>query len=373
MILHVYRTYFPETQGGLEETIRQICLNSKKHGFSHQIFTLADISKPDRIDFPEAEVLRYPLSFEIASCGFSRSAALAFRSIASGADLIHYHYPWPFADLLDIMWAIEKPRIVTYHSDIVRQKGLGVLYAPLRNLFLRKADRIVASSPNYCRTSDILESFAHKIHVIPFGLDENTYPGGELSENTQWVKGLDRAYFFFVGVLRYYKGLQYLLSAVKDKPYAILIAGKGPVGKQLRLQAEEEKLSNVYFLGHISDREKIALMKGARAIVFPSCERSEAFGITLLEGAMCSKALISAEVGTGTSYINQDNVTGLVVPPKNSRLLAEALDQLFIDSDLAKRMGRNARRRFLTEFTGERMGKRYAELYRNIMESVVDT
>lgn len=372
-ILHVYRTYFPETQGGLEETIRQICLNSREHGFTHRVFTLADIAAPDRINLPEAEVFRFPLSFEIASCGFSRSGAMAFKTIAAWADLIHYHYPWPFADLLDVMFGVEKPRIVTYHSDIVRQKGLGLLYAPLRNFFLRKANRIVASSPNYCRTSVILQTVESKVCVIPFGLDETAYPDGSLPKRTALMKEYGDGYFFFVGVLRYYKGLKYLLAAVKNKPYVILIAGSGPVEQQLKKQAEEQNLSNVYFLGHISDQEKIALMKGARAIVFPSCERSEAFGITLLEGAMCSKALITAEIGTGTSYINKDGVTGIVVPPRNSQSLAAALDKLFNDTNLADQMGKNARMRFLAEFTGDRMGKRYANLYREILGLIINT
>ncbi len=372
-ILHVYRTYFPETQGGLEETIRQICLNSGEYGFTHRIFTLADITTPDRIDLTEAEVFRFPLSFEIASCGFSKSGAMAFKKIASWADLIHYHYPWPFADLLDVMFGVEKPRVVTYHSDIVRQKGLGRLYAPLRYFFLRKADRIVASSPNYYRTSAVLQAVESKVSVIPFGLDETVYPDGSFLNNTALLKEYGEGYFLFVGVLRYYKGLKYLIEAVKNKPYVILIAGSGPVEQQLKKQAEEQKLSNIYFLGHISDQEKIALMLGARAIVFPSCERSEAFGITLLEGSMCSKALITAEIGTGTSYINLDGVTGIIVSPKDSLSLAEALDKLYNDPSLADRMGKNARMRFLAEFTGDRMGKRYADLYREILDPIIKT
>ncbi|MEJ2613012.1 MAG: glycosyltransferase, partial [Candidatus Thiodiazotropha sp.] len=104
-----------------------------------------------------------------------------------------------------------------------------------------------------------------------------------------------------------------------------------------------------------------------RAVVFPSHLRSEAFGVTLLEGAIHSKPLISTEIGTGTSYINIDGESGFVVPPADAKSLREAMLRLAQDEALAQRMGRAARQRYETLFTGRVMGERYVGLYKRLL------
>jgi len=124
-------------------------------------------------------------------------------------------------------------------------------------------------------------------------------------------------FFLFVGVLRQYKGLNILLEAMRGAPYKAVIAGIGPLEKTLKRQAKRLTLDNVSFPGYISDELKIALLTLCRGIVLPSYLRSEAFGVFLLEGAMMSKPLISAEIGSGTNYININEHTGLTVAPES--------------------------------------------------------
>src|SRR5690606_1882198 len=114
-------------------------------------------------------------------------------------------------------------------------------------------------------------------------------------------------------------------------PYRIVIAGSGPIEGELKRQAAELNLRNVHFLGHVSDREKVALFKLSRAVVFPSYLRSEAFGVTLLEGAMFGRPLISTEIGSGTSHVNIHGETGLVVPPGSPKALRAGMDRLYED------------------------------------------
>jgi len=147
----------------------------------------------------------------------------------------------------------------------------------------------------------------------------------------------------------------------------VVIVGSGPVEKELRQQAQRLGLDNVIFAGFVSDREKMALFRLCRAVVFPSYLRSEAFGVTLLEGAMSARPLISAEVGSGTSHVNIHGETGLVVPPGDSAVLRAAMDELHRDPRRARLMGQNARRRYEELFTGGRMGERYADAYRRIL------
>ena len=147
---------------------------------------------------------------------------------------------------------------------------------------------------------------------------------------------------------------------------SVVIAGAGPTEGSLRKEAGRRNLKNVTFLGEISPSLKVALLQNARGIVFPSHLRSEAFGVTLLEGLMYGKPLISCEIGTGTSYVNQHGETGLVIPPSDARSLREAMLSLSSDRDAAEKMGAKAKERFNTLFTGKSMGAAYAELYREL-------
>jgi rhamnosyl/mannosyltransferase len=365
-VLHVYRTYFPDTQGGLEEVIRQICRNTQIHGVESRVFCLSAAGQ-SVITREEAQVHRYHKTWEVASCGVSLSALSGFKYLVAWADIVHYHFPWPFADLLHLLAQVKKPTVVTYHSDIVRQQGLLKLYRPLMRQFLGQVDCIVATSPNYAASSEELIRFADKVEVIPIGLDEASYPPAQ-DETTEAIKSrCGQGFFLFIGVLRYYKGLHILLEAIRHTDLRVVIAGFGSIETELRTQAKQLGLENVQFLGYVSDGEKIALIQLAKAIVFPSHLRSEAFGVTLLEGAMFGRPLISTEIGTGTSYVNIHGVTGLVVPPADDEALRQAMLRLDTDARLSEELGRGALQRYLQLFTGKLMGENYVQLYRKLL------
>lgn len=370
-VLHVYRTYFPDTQGGLEEVIRQICLSTSKLGVSNRVFTLSDAPSPALVSRQEADVVRVHKTFEIASCGFGLSGVRTYRAEVERADLVHYHFPWPFSDLLHLLAGRAKPSVLTYHSDIVRQQALLAVYRPLMNAHLASMDRIVATSPNYFATSDVLSRFSAKVDVIPIGLDEPSYPA--IVEDSQALaacrKRFGEDFFLFVGVLRYYKGLHILLDAIKGAAYKVVIVGSGPVEDELKKQAAQLGLDNVVFAGYVPDEEKMALYRLCRAVVFPSYLRSEAFGVTLLEGAMSSRPLISAEVGSGTSHVNIDGETGLVITPGSSQALRVAMDCLYQDDELVARLGANARIRYERLFGAGLMGERYLDTYSSVLAS----
>ena len=362
-VLHVYRTYFPDSQGGLEEVIRQICLNTQSSNVESRVLSLSPSPDPAVVNLPEAQVFRAKLTFEIASCGMSLSALSLFRDLVEWADLVHYHFPWPFADFLHFYAKVSKPTLVTYHSDIVRQRALNAFYTPLMKRFLRSVDRIVCTSPNYFVTSKILPSFEDKTEIIPIGITEspNLEPSRGLLDSTK--KKYGENFFLFVGVLRYYKGLHILLEAIKDASFSVVIVGSGPTEGELQTQAKALGLNNLIFTGYLPDEEKIALLKLCKCIVFPSYMRSEAFGVTLLEGAMHGKPLISTEIGSGTTHVNVDGQTGLIVPPAAPKALRKAMDQIWDRPEMATLMGKRARERYKRLFTGELMGTRYAHLY----------
>ena len=366
-VLQFYRTYFPATQGGAEEAIRQICVATQKHGVQHCVLTLAPVSKTEVLSRPEADVIRVPLQWEPASCSMGIDALRAYREQAEWADVIHIHYPWPFADLVHLVSGVSKPVVVTYHSDILRQRWLQVLYSPLRHWFLSRAQRLVATSPHYQDSSPILKRFREKSEVIPLGLSLETYTKATDATLRNVLAQYGEGFFLFVGVLRYYKGLHILLEAAVQSGLPVVIAGSGPEELRLKRQARELGVTNVHFAGFVSNDVKAALYTLCRAVVFPSFMRSEAFGVTLLEGQWYSKPLISCEIGTGTSYVNKHGETGLVVPPGDAKAFAGAMTILYQEPDNARRYGEAGRRRLESVFSGEKVGADYVRVYRELI------
>src|SRR3546814_1288639 len=112
---------------------------------------------------------RSRLDFEFASTGFSVSVFRDFAQLIKTVDIVHYHFPWPMMDLAHFANRVKKPTILTYHSDVVKQKQLLKLYQPLQRRFLASVDRIVAESPNYAASSPVLARFDHKVSIIPIG------------------------------------------------------------------------------------------------------------------------------------------------------------------------------------------------------------
>lgn len=366
-VLHFYKTYHPDSVGGVEQAIRQICVGSGRLGVTNTVLSLSRQSNLVPFEFEGHTVHRVPLNAEIASNAISVQSIGALARLAEQADVVHYHFPWPFMDLAHFMARVKKPTVVTYHSDIVRQRHLLRLYQPLKHRFLRSVDAIVATSPNYLGSSAVLARYPEKTRAIPFGLDRGSYPQPDPDRLAHWRARVGPKFFLFVGVLRYYKGLHILLEAAAGLDYPIVIVGAGPIEQELKEQAARLGLTNVLFVGAIDEPDKAALLTLCYAVSFPSHLRSEAFGISLLEGAMYGKPMISSEIGTGTTYINVDGDTGLVVPPSDPLALRAAMRRLWDDPELARAMGRRAAARFEELFTSEQMAASYTALYHELV------
>jgi glycosyltransferase involved in cell wall biosynthesis len=366
-ILHFFKTYYPETMGGIEQVIFQIAEGGFRHGFESEVLYLSERGAARNEKVGHHLTHRSKLDLHVASTGFSLSVLKDFAELAKKADIVHYHFPWPYMDLVHFFSRIKKPAVVSYHSDIVKQKTLLKLYQPLMNRFLSSVDCVVASSPNYAASSPVLTHFKNKVRVVPYGLDRQTYPKPSAEKLALWRERLGERFFLFVGALRYYKGLDYLLEAANTTQLPVVILGGGHLEVELKAQASQLGLTNVHFLGGLPDEDKAALLTLCYAFVFPSHLRSESFGISLLEGAMYGKPMISCEIGSGTTYINIAGETGLVVPPRDSVALAAAMTTLWNQPSMTAAMGEAAERRFEAVFSSDSMAKSYAEIYRSLL------
>ena len=368
--LHVYRTYFPDPPGGLQEAIRQMALSTQGFGVENTIFTLSPNPSAADLNLSEGRVIRRKSWAAPASCDIGGLSAFScFSREAREADVIHYLFPWPFADILRSVARPARPEVLTYISDIVRQKWLGRAYAPLMWRTLKAMKVIVANCPAYARTSPVLSdpTIRDKVRIIPLGIEESSYPKSGDEQVFDRI-GIDsqEPFFLFVGVLRYYKGLDYLIRAAGSVKARIVIAGSGPEGERLLRLREEVKAENVVFAGQVSDLEKTSLIRRCQALVLPSHQRSEAYGMVLVEASMYGRPLISCEIGTGTSFVNAHEETGFVVDPENTEALTWAMNMFLAEEKLVRDMGSAARLRYERMFSGEALGKAYADLFREI-------
>ncbi|WEX08345.1 glycosyltransferase [Chelativorans sp. AA-79] len=359
-VLHVFKTYLPDSFTGIERVIWEIAEGLAPEGVESCVLSLGERVGAGR--YPVGSHFGYQAKRDLymASTGLSLSVFKAFRELSRTADIVHYHFPWPMADLLHLLERPDRPTVVTYHSDIVRQRVLRRLYEPMMRRFLDGVDRIVATSPNYAESSAVLRRYRDKTSVIPIGLADEEAPSVALVE--EWRQRMGEGFFLFVGALRYYKGLPFLLDAAERTGLPLVIAGKGAMEAEIRAR----KLPNLQLVETFSDRDKAALLHLCRAFVFPSHLRSEAFGVALLEAARAGKPMISCEIGTGTTYVNLDGETGLAVPPADAQALGEAMRKLAGDPQAVARMGQAARARYERLFKAEEMCRQYLGLYRTL-------
>lgn len=370
-VLHVYRTYFPDPPGGLQEAIRQICLATKQVGVENTVFTLSPTPSPVRVERPEATVVGCRSWAAPASCDLGGVHAIrTFRALVKQADVVHYLFPWPFGDLLHL-FAPPKPSVLTYISDITRQRWLGAVYAPLMWRTLQHMDAIVSNAPGYAQSSPILTNprLVDRLHQIPLGIEESSYAiAPDTDVLSRWGLSDAEPFMLFIGVLRYYKGLHVLLDACQQTRGRVVIAGSGPEEDAARQQARLLGLDNVIFAGQLGDAEKITLLKACRALVLPSHLRSEAYGMVLVEACMFGKPMVSCDIGTGTSFVNSHEETGFVVAPESPKELAQAMNKLLVDDELAERFGQAARQRYEALFSGLALGEAYAQLFREVLK-----
>jgi len=290
------------------------------------------------------------------------------------ADIYHFHVPFPLGELSGLMLDGEKKALLAwYHSDVVRQRVSAAFYRPLLRRFLAGCRAILVSSPNLARSSPVLRSLMHRCRVVHYGIDTERFRptrrvlagAARIRERYADSGGL----VLFVGRLVYYKGLDNLLEAMREVDAGLLILGKGPLRRELERRVEALGLSGrVRFMAGAADEEMPLYYHACDLLVLPSTARSEAFGLVLLEAQACGKAVISTELGTGTSYANLDGETGLVVQPGDSRALARALRRLLGDGALREELGSRGKERVREEFNLSSMVDDVANIYEEVVK-----
>ncbi len=293
---------------------------------------------------------------------------------ANHFDIAHLHFPDPLSHIAAYFLPRNVKIVITWHSDIVRQKKLLKLYQPLLNHIVKRADAIIAATPRHFSSSTQLNACKDRkrVFVVPFGIDAKVFERNEVIDSAsrsirQQYSG--RKIIFSVGRHVYYKGFEYLIRAMQEVHLGILIlAGTGPLTDSLKSLAMSLGLKDkVYFLGRLSDELLASYYHAIDVYCMPSVEPSEAFGLVQLEAMACKRPVVCCELNNGVTYVNQHGITGLVVPPRDPHALSVALNDLLVDDEKRKRMGEAGYARVKKEFTLEGMLEGNMQVYRRVL------
>jgi glycosyltransferase involved in cell wall biosynthesis len=376
-VVQTNKAYYPKV-GGIETTITNLSEGLvKDFEVSVQVLTCNNQRSSKKV----MKKLNGVNIIYLPTFGFVASLPISFAYMKSlsqlDGDILHVHEPFPWADLSYIFSSTIRKNftrlVVSWHSDIVRQKWALSFYRPYIHKFLKLADKILVSNANLIKYSEYLPEYKSKCEVIPLGAKLDWV--NTSSNRFDRVKKIKNEYssqlVLFVGRLVYYKGIQYLIDAINQVPdVSLVIIGSGPLKKELLNQIQNLNLEKrIHILPEVDEETLHSFYEACDIFVLPSVEKSETYGIVQIEAMACGKPVICTELKTGTTFINQDRTTGLVVPPRDSKALAEAINNLTNNVSLRLELGKNAKQRALNELTSEKMVERTYKVYNNLLKN----
>ncbi|APT76100.1 hypothetical protein LN42_06685 [Marinitoga sp. 1137] len=328
-LLSISRNYFPEI-GGIQIVAKEInkCFDSIALTYN---YTNEKIYKVDNIE--GTIVYRVPIFFEKGSVRISLNYRKALDKLSKDVDMILYHFAsgQPELDIFINGKIQNKPNICFYHMDIAGRGTFGNLYNHIIvKTFLKNMDKIIVTSPNIIKTSPVLRDFKDKIEVVPLFVDTNHFYPRKDNVRNKFINN-DEKLILYVGRFGRYKGLEYLIESLRFLPenYKLLLVGKGKKEKELKDLVKKYNFNNrVIFLNHVKYQDLPFYYSAADVFVLPSIDRGEAFGLVALEAMACGIPVITTELGTGTTYHNINGETGIHVPPKNSKEIANAVNTI---------------------------------------------
>lgn len=353
-VLHVAK-FYPPHHGGMERVVETLCQVSR--GFVESRVLVANaVRETVEEQVGGIGVTRIGTIGAVGSVHIAPALVAALRRAAT--DLIVLHEPNPWALLCYAIARPAAPLVIWYHSDVVRPAlQYALFYAPIARVAYRRARRFIVSSPALAAYAPALAPYQSRIRVIPFGIDPAPWrAGGEASSRPPFV--------LFAGRHVAYKGVDVLLHALAAGTTHAVIAGDGPKRSEWQQLARALGLAGrVTFTGEIPDPELRGLMQACAAFVLPSVTQAEAFGYVQLEAMAAGKPVISTDVPSGVSWVNQDGCTGLVVRAGDAAALRDAIDRMMSDAGLRGRLGAAGRARVEEEFTLERLRERLRGFY----------
>lgn len=366
--------YYPPHLGGIEVSLERLATALARRPEMDVRVLVANEAKNDLTETIDGvEILRVGRLFAYASTPIAPGMTDGIRNEATrpaGTDLFHLHFPYPWGEVAWMRAATRLPSVVTYHSDIVRQKRMLAAYRPFLERFLDRIDLVIASAPPMVEHSPFLSRVAEKCRFVPFGIPVERFDA--TPENVARAEAFraehERPVVLFVGRLIYYKGADVLVRAMRHVDADLVIIGRGPLEGELRELAVAQGVNRrVTWIPGASDEDLAAWYRAAAVLCLPSVAPSEAYGLVQLEAHASGTPVVSTNLPTAVPWVNQDGVTGLVVPVGDAEALGSALSKLVSDEGLRSLLGAQAEERARREFTVERMVDRTIEVYEELL------
>lgn len=361
--------YYHPHLGGIEHHLHDLACGLRGLGDEVEALVANESRERAHDEIDGVSVARLPRLAAYSSTPVAPGMRRAIRSLAMSErrpDVLHLHSPYPWGEMAWLSASAGVPTVLTYHSDIVRQRVLGAAYRPLLERVLDRVDLIIAGSPNMVEHSELLAPRKNKCRVVPYGIDVSLFDDAPdtLRRAAELKASQLRPVVLFVGRLVYYKGADVLLRAMKQVDADVVLIGRGPMEAELREYAVAHGIaSRVSFLPPCDDAELAAWYHAADVFALPSVARSEAFGLVQIEAHAAGTPVVSTDLTTGVPFANLDGITGITVPVGDSDALAQAINRLLEDDQLRSRLGSQARARARSDFTIERMARETHAVY----------
>ena len=368
-ILQVGKYYHPD-HGGIETVIQNLSEGLVEHGHEVKVLCSSGPALNFKTQLNESSmngvhIYRVPSYGVLLSQPLSMGLPFAFTKLAQDFDIIHVHTPNPLAEISSALISNQKPLVVSYHSDIVRQKMVLPLYQPLLKRFLNQAKRIVVATQNHVRYSPHLSLFQEKCTVVPYGISGTPFrTSSEKNQKADQLRNLGK-YVLFVGRLVSYKGVEILIDALAQVDIHAVIVGEGPLKESLILRAKKLNILNrVHFVGSVPDSQELAAYyKASEFLILPSITKNEAFGMVQLEAMASGRPVIASRLNSGVSLVQEEGITGLYFNPSDPQDLARAMKELLSDPKKLTEMGIAAQKRFENHYTQKKMVEGYLKVY----------
>ncbi|MES2972777.1 MAG: glycosyltransferase [Pseudomonadota bacterium] len=368
--------FWNDQHGGIERHVSLLCRGLAQRGLDVVNLVASQDRTPHDTRLDGYRLVQAPSFGMFARTAMSPALVMKARALhrEKPFDVIHLHLPDPLSHFTSLVMPRDPVRVITWHSDIVRQKRLLALYQPFLRREAIRADAIVAATPAHFDSSTQIppEVPASRRHVIPYGLD---YGSMELTPRTAALRddirsrAGGRSVIFALGRHVSYKGFDVLVRAMKEVDAWLVLGGDGPLRAELQAQAASLGLGGrIEFTGRIPEADLAAYFHACDIFCLPSVGHTEAFGLVQLEAMACGKPVVCTELGNGVNHVNLAGVTGLAAPPGDPLALARTLDALVQDADLRGRMGAAGKARAHGDYSVDAMANSTVRLYQQLTD-----